>query len=255
MQCECDTFERMSPRAYIVASRQARYSVVFAFPLLVLYEVLAAALSPPAVGGVRNGADVLLKTLFVMSGGRIGLAVFGVVLLGAGAWFVWRDYRRRPGPLKPGVFGGMLAESLVYAAVLGQVVVLLTAWLLQGSLSWTLQAGPVETLPLGTQLMVSLGAGIYEELLFRVLIVSALVALCLRLGWTRPAAVAVAVLVSALIFSGFHYVGPYGDPFALPSFTFRAVAGTLLSGLYVARGFGITAWTHALYDVGLALFA
>jgi hypothetical protein len=27
----------------------------------------------------------------------------------------------------------------------------------------------------------------------------------------------------------------------------------LFSGLYLLRGFGITAWTHALYDVFLAI--
>jgi hypothetical protein len=86
-----------------------------------------------------------------------------------------------------------------------------------------------------------------------VLLVSALIALGMALKWRRPVAVAVAVVVSALIFSAFHYVGPLGDRLELPSFTFRAIAGLLLSGLYVARGFGITAWTHALYDVGLAL--
>ncbi len=73
------------------------------------------------------------------------------------------------------------------------------------------------------------------------------------MGWKRWVNVTVAILGSALIFSGFHYVGPYGDALELPSFTFRAIAGVLLSGLYVSRGFGITAWTHALYDVGLAL--
>lgn len=243
----------MSLQAYARASREPRYSVLFAFPLLVLYEALAAAMSPTAVGGVRNGADVLLKTLFVFLGGRIGLAVFGVLLIGAGLWFVWRDSRRRPGPLRSAVFAGMLAESVVYAAVLGNVVLLLTAWLLQGPLAVAVQGGPVDTLPLGTQLVVSLGAGIYEELLFRVLLVSGLIALARRFGWTRATAVAFAVIGSALIFSGFHYVGPYGDVLTLPSFTFRTVAGILLSGLYVARGFGITAWTHALYDVGLAL--
>jgi membrane protease YdiL (CAAX protease family) len=102
--------------------------------------------------------------------------------------------------------------------------------------------------------VISLGAGIYEELLFRVLLVSGLLAIGLRLKWRRPVAIGVAVVLSALIFSAFHYVGPYGDPLTLGSFTFRAIAGLLLSGLYVARGFGITAWTHALYDVGLALF-
>jgi hypothetical protein len=67
--------------------------------------------------------------------------------------------------------------------------------------------------------------------------------------------VGIAVIASAFIFSGFHYIGPLGDPLTLPSFTYRFVAGLLLSGLYVTRGFGITAWTHALYDVGLALVA
>lgn len=173
-----------------------------------------------------------------------------------GAWIVWRDHRRRGGGrLDKRVFLGSIGESLVYAAIFGQVVALLTAQLLYGpQLTVALQA-PMGGFPLGTQLVISLGAGIYEELLFRVLLVSGLLALGLRLGWRRPVTVAVAVVLSALIFSAFHYVGPYGDPLTLGSFTFRAIAGLLLSGLYVARGFGITAWTHALYDVGLALVA
>jgi hypothetical protein len=61
------------------------------------------------------------------------------------------------------------------------------------------------------------------------------------------------VVLGALIFSAFHYIGPYGDRLELGSFTFRAVAGVLFSGMYVLRGFGITAWTHALYDVFLAV--
>jgi hypothetical protein len=245
----------MVPRDYFAVSREPRYSVLFALPLLLLYEGLAALLSGSAFHGVRNAADVMLKTLFVSTGGRSGLVVFGALVLGIGAWVVWHDHRQRGGgPLDLRVFLGSLAESLVYAAIFGQVVALLTAQLLYGpGLGVALQS-PAAALPLGTQLVISLGAGIYEELLFRVLLVSALLALGLRLGWRRPVAVGVAIVASALIFSAFHYIGPYGDPLELPSFTFRAIAGLLLSGLYVARGFGITAWTHALYDVGIALF-
>jgi membrane protease YdiL (CAAX protease family) len=102
--------------------------------------------------------------------------------------------------------------------------------------------------------MISLGAGIYEELLFRVLLVSGLAWLMGRIFRLRPTPAAVfAVVVGALIFSAFHYIGPYGDDLALISFTFRAVAGVLFSALYLLRGFGITAWTHALYDVFLAI--
>lgn len=242
----------MTSAQYFQSSRQSRYSLTFALPLLLLYEGLAALLSDSAMSGVRNGADVLLKTMFVSMGGRWGITLFGVVLFGWGLALVLRDFRRHPGTLVPGIFGGMLAESLVYAAVFGSVVANLTSLLLSGPLA-VLQGGTFETFPLGTQLVVSLGAGLYEELLFRVLLVSGLLALGTALGWKRWLNVTVAILGSALIFSGFHYVGPYGDALELPSFTFRAIAGVLLSGLYVSRGFGITAWTHALYDVGLAL--
>jgi membrane protease YdiL (CAAX protease family) len=99
---------------------------------------------------------------------------------------------------------------------------------------------------------VSLGAGLYEELLFRVLLAGGLAwALRAGLGWRPAVAGGTAVLVSALVFSAFHYVGPYGDTLQLTSFVFRAVAGIFFSALYVTRGFGITAWTHALYDVFL----
>jgi hypothetical protein len=57
----------------------------------------------------------------------------------------------------------------------------------------------------------------------------------------------------ALLFSAFHYVGAYGDRWELQSFTFRFVGGLAFSALYLLRGFGITAWTHALYDVFLLL--
>ena len=247
----------MTSAQYFRASREPRYSVLFALPLLLLYEGLSVALSGSSMAGVRNGADVLLKTLFVGVGGRYGLLAFGVALLGTGAYIVWRDSRAAAAPVAPRVFGLMFVESLVYAAVFGQVVAFLTAQLLgAGHLGVALAAqSALERLPLGTQLVVSLGAGIYEELLFRVLLVSGLLFVGVRAGWSKKVAIAVAIVGSALIFSGFHYIGPFGDTLTAPSFTFRALAGLLLSGLYVTRGFGIAAWTHALYDVGLSLLA
>jgi hypothetical protein len=242
----------MSLRGYWYAAREARYSLLFALPLLVLYETLAFALTHSAYAGVRNGADVLLKTLFVALGGGRGLALFSVLLLGIGGWLVLRDHRRHPGVLHRSYFGLMLAESAVYALLFGAVASALTALLLAPVLS-AVQGPAVVRIPLASQLVLSLGAGIYEELVFRVLLVSGILILATRLGWTRAQAVTAAVLLSALIFSTFHYIGPLGDTFALPSFTFRAVAGVMFSGLYVARGFGITAWTHAIYDIGLSL--
>ena len=72
-------------------------------------------------------------------------------------------------------------------------------------------------------------------------------------GWRPGAAGIFATVLGALIFSAFHYIGPYGDPLQLQSFVFRALSGLAFSALYLLRGFGITAWTHALYDAFLLL--
>lgn len=237
---------------YLRRSRSPRYSVLFALPLLVAYEGLSALLTHSAVAGVRNGADVLLKSLFVALGGRDGLVVFGLVLVGGAAWLVLRDLRRSGERLYPSVFAWMLVESGVYASVFGFVVGWLTTLLLEGPRR--LAVGGAAALDLHTQLVVSLGAGIYEELLFRVVLVGALMWGSRRLlGAGTGLAATISVTVSALIFSSFHYVGALGDTFTVASFTFRALAGVVFSILYVTRGFGITAWTHALYDLGLSL--
>jgi hypothetical protein len=176
------------------------------------------------------------------------------VLVGGGAALVWRDIRRSAG-IRPGYFLYMAGESVVYALVFGTVAGTLTGLLLP-RMALVENLGSFQPVPLSVpaQLMVSLGAGIYEELLFRVLLVSGLLLIARKgLGWSRRGASIFAVAIGALIFSAFHYIGSFGDPFSLGSFTFRAVAGLLFSGLYVLRGFGITAWTHALYDVFLAI--
>jgi hypothetical protein len=192
-------------------------------------------------------------------GGRYGVTAFSAVLLLAGAILVWRDRRAR-GRIELRLLPWMLLESAGYALLLGAVASALTSLLLHGRLVLLVQPGDgtggFAGFNLPTQLMISLGAGLYEELLFRVLLVAGLALLARRgFGWGPLPAGAFAAVLGALVFSLFHYVGPLGDPFALGSFTFRAVAGLLFSILYLLRGFGITAWTHALYDVFLALTA
>lgn len=233
--------------SYWSVTRAPRYSLTFALPLLALYELLAIVVNQAEGTGVRNGADVLLKQLFVTAFGARGPAVFGGVLVAVFLALALRDGRRNPGSLKPGLFAVMLAESAGLALLFGLVVGMLTAQLLD---VFALAIGPFDTMSWPAALMVSLGAGLYEELLFRVILVSALLWGARALfGWGRGAAGAFAVITGALVFSAFHYIGPYGDPLELPSFLFRAIAGVAFSALYVTRGFGITAWTHALYDV------
>jgi hypothetical protein len=235
------------PRSYWRQSRSHRYSLLFALPLLVAYEALAAVLGHGEPQAIRNGADVLLKSAFIVLLGAHGPLVFGALLIGLSLWLVTRDMRMHGTHLSPRIFAGMAVESVVLALAFGIIVASITTRVLARFAA--LAQTPMHELGVWTQLMVSLGAGLYEELLFRVLLVGAISALGIRVFRWRPlAAGAVAVGVGAIIFSAFHYVGPFGDPLEAGSFTFRLIAGIFFSALFVTRGFGITAWTNALYD-------
>lgn len=241
----------VAERSYWEESRSHRYSLVFALPLLLLYELLAAIAPVRAQGGViRNGADVILTSLFTAMFGIRGPMLFMALVIGGALVLIRRD--RRAGQIRPRLFALMLGESAVMAVLFGLVVGMATMQLV-GPLS-SLAAGGVGVngTPL-ERLTLSLGAGLYEELLFRVVLVAVLSNGLRLLGFARTTGAVVAVIVGALLFSAFHYIGPLGDPLRLDSFVFRALAGLAFSALYVTRGFGITAWTHALYDVAVLL--
>ena len=240
---------------YWQSSKAPRYSLLFALPLLILYQVLAAlAPAGPNGMGVRNGADVILQSVFVWVAGVWGPRLFMLCIIAIGAWLIARDVRKSHIKLSPSILAGMLLESLCLSLVFGIVVGGLTAALLGGPPPPMALGLPQTTLSRSTLLMLSLGAGIYEELLFRVVLVGLIAWVGNKVLGFRPlVAGIVATVLGALIFSAFHYIGPYGDRLDVYSFVFRTIAGLFFSGLYLLRGFGITAWTHALYDVFLLL--
>ena len=240
---------------YFASTRAPRYSVLFALPLLLMYEALAAILETPQ-GGMRNGADALLRGLFSAAIGVHGPAILMGAIVLLGAWFVAMDMRKSRESFRPVYFPLMFGESAVLAVLFGLVIGTVTARLLGAAHLLAAEAPDnLAQMSWATRLMLSLGAGLYEELFFRVLLVSGLTALGTAVfGWSRRSAVLFAVVVSAFVFSAFHYIPPYGDRLELASFTFRFFSGLAFSALYVVRGFGITAWTHALYDSFLLLF-
>jgi hypothetical protein len=167
--------------------------------------------------------------------------------------------RSTKGGIRLPIFVGMLVEAVVLASAFGLVIGLTTAKLLGSMHALSIQSGQapggaLAHTPWQTRLMLSLGAGLYEELFFRVLLVTGLAAGArVVLGLGQRASGVIAAVVGAIIFSAFHYIGPYGDALQLQSFVFRMLSGLAFSGLYLMRGFGITAWTHALYDAFLLL--
>lgn len=234
-------------RDYLRRSRSAWYSLLFALPLLALYQVGLVVTNFGQRQTVVNGADALLQMALHAIGAGGWFTSAWLVALVAGLWIYRADPLARKEKLQPRTFALMLAECGVYALLFGGVV----ASIVRALLPWVntgLQIGPA--IGLGRSLMLSWGAGLYEELLFRVIGMGGLCWLLRRAFRVKetPAVLAAAV-VSSLIFSLFHYVGPLGDTFRLSSFVFRFVAGMVLAGIYRWRGFGIAAGTHALYDV------
>ena len=251
-----ETISLPAPRlnSYWRVSRAPRYSLLFALPLFVLYEALAWIIGGNAPGAVRNGADVILKQLFVALAGSRGSLALGAVMISVTIWLVARDVRRHGADLKLPVFVGMFAESMVMALLVGLVAGTITTRLLGAvdTLSIGLSISQVETLSLPTRIMLSLGAGLYEELLFRVLLVGSLAwAAKTVFGMKAWPAGVLAAVIGAIVFSAFHYIGAFGDAFELRSFVFRAIAGLFFSVLFLLRGFGIAAWAHALYDIAV----
>ena len=110
--------------------------------------------------------------------------------------------------------------------------------------------------PLLANIITGIGAGIYEELVFRLILICILMLLfqdILRLPYKN--AIVLSVLFSAALFSAHHHVDflsgrpNEADPFNMMEFVFRTIAGIYFAALFAIRGFGVTAGTHAFYNI------
>jgi hypothetical protein len=240
---------------YSFASKPgARNELVLTLPIFLVYQLGVVFLN------VRNATDLVTAQLLELSRGdrmtylelTAGIGVVTAVvfaLLGRGQAFRW------------GKLVQMAVEGGAYAIAMGAA----TSWVVG-----KLFAGPHAPAVDGpfTGVVMSFGAGFYEELAFRVVLFGAGAKVLAWLLAGQPihdhgggprnagamAITAVWALASAALFSGMHYLGPLGDPFDLRSFVARGVLGLALTVVYGMRGFAAAVWTHALYDVWVLVF-
>jgi membrane protease YdiL (CAAX protease family) len=143
----------------------------------------------------------------------------------------------------------MLAESLFYAlalVVLGQVQDLA---LQQLEAAWVVAAMKQTQLETLGRAVGFVGAGIYEEVLFRGALLPAIYLLVRGAQLPRKAALTAAVVLSSALFAAAHYWGPQSLAPDVRGFVFRATAGVLFGVLLVLRGIGITIGAHVAYDI------
>jgi len=216
------------------------YSLLFIFPMLFLYESMCWIQYFDQSSEIRNGADVLIRQIiFVM--GNASEIVYGLLLVVVifGLMFLNRRVVKK-GKLKFTFLLFMIVESLVWC--IGLVIIM--------SVSEELLLSIMDRNIIPEQFYLAIGAGIWEELLFRVGIIGLSLSFLTKLvGYSRIYSVIIAVIFSSVIFSLFHYLGPFGDNFAYKSFYLRTLAGIFLGSLYIFRGFGITVYTHIFYDM------
>ena len=113
-----------------------------------------------------------------------------------------------------------------------------------------------EVNPLLVNIVTGIGAGIYEEFVFRLILICLLMLLLqdfLNISW--QGSIFLSISIAALLFSAHHHIffvdGRFqtGEPFSISKFIFRTLAGVYFAVLFAIRGFGITAGTHAFYNI------
>ena len=234
-------------RTYLRHSREPLTATILVLPLFVAYQVGILL-----TGGLRNGVDFITDGLMLALGGSLpGYLVFNAIILAAFGGAIVA--LRKKGQFHPRLIPWMLLESVVYALLFSQVVVVLIH-LFQLDVLLAAGAQPQDK-NLLQKLVMSIGAGLYEELVFRVIIMGGIVLALTRVLRMRLAVAGViGLVVSSLIFSAVHHLGPLGEAFTLSAFTFRFFAGVVLAAIFQLRGFAIAAYTHALYDVYVMVF-
>ncbi|HEV3238168.1 MAG TPA: CPBP family intramembrane glutamic endopeptidase [Gemmataceae bacterium] len=234
-----------SSNNYFSATRHPLPCFLFLLPLLAGYEMGVIWLGGTRPDELRNGADAWVRWLMEkLSLQDINWAPPALI---AALFLVWSLFRFADVPKAIlGTLTGMALESVAFA---------LGLWFLGRALLPLLESANLLQIKTGQldesmrQIVTFVGAGIYEEILFRLVLLTAIRFLFTILGAPEIACSIIAILGSAILFSLAHHIGPYGEEFERRVFIFRLMAGVYFAGLYQCRGFGISAGAHACYDV------
>jgi len=242
---------RAPSNSYWDASRQPLQILAFLLPLILLYEIALPWLI------ASRGRDVKAHKAILQFFEAVGMT-HGALYLGGLLIIVvllaWHLMEHRPWSIDLGTSGLMAIESLlliipllVLARIIGEAEF---AGMLPMAAPSAGGAPDYAQWSLLEQITLSIGAGLYEELLFRMLLIAVLHTLLVDVGKaTNTVGSAIAVVVSAAAFTWYHPLAGANGNMALDKTAFYFLGGLYFGGIYAARGFGIVVGVHALYDV------
>jgi len=229
--------------------------LAFLTPLVVLYELGSIRyLVDPRTGVVETIRARRMLSTFFEAFGVVGIFLPGLALLTI--LFAWQVASRQRWRVTPRVLLGMAVEGAVWTVPL-LVASVVVPEMVRSNLSMPggipLDAGNgLQSLSPGARLTISIGAGLYEELIFRLILIAATHALLVDVfGLRDTLGKGIAVVGSAVAFALYHDVSLVTRD--APRAAFYFVAGLYFGGLYLLRGFGIVVGAHALYDTMVLL--
>lgn len=225
-------------REYIHEGRSVSLNLFFTLPLLILYEIGIQLTGSE----FRNAAEVIFKDMSLLMG-PWGLRFFHWFLVTLVVVFFVRAFSREQPFFR--YFVLMFTESLVLALILGPLLATLVgSFFLEYPLT-----GDAEP-DLSVRVLLSVGAGVYEEFLFRFLLLGGMFLACHQIFKApRVFSAVLALALSALLFAAYHHLGPFGQPMVPYLFCFRLGAGLILGLVFITRGFGVAVYLHVLYDI------
>ena len=239
---------RRRPLSYWASTRRPLPSLSLVLPLMLAYELGVLWQGGASAGSIRTGADAwmrhILASLGLVDQWLPPLALV-VILLG------WQVASPRDWRFSPSILLVMLLESCVLAVALvgvSRLIDLGFSILDQNALPVLSVVSSPARMSLAP-LIGYLGAGVYEEALFRLVLVPILFALLRFLQTPQILASTLAVTGSALLFSLAHHAGTPGEAFTWFAFVFRWMAGVFFAWVFIIRGFGIAVGTHTAYDI------
>jgi membrane protease YdiL (CAAX protease family) len=219
--------------------------------LIVVYEVGTRWYASDPVSGVEQRIVAFndLQHFFSLFGATGPYMPAGAVVAILLSFHVMR---KDPWTARTGTLLGMLLESVMYAIPLVTLGYVFQHYLLVHPTSdnWR------------RLLVLSIGAGIYEEMVFRLIMFHVLHMILIDLlKVPKGRALPLMVVISAAAFSMYHYRLPIlnssgftgSEPFEWQSFVFRTLAGIYFGLIFLWRGFGLTAGAHASYDITIVL--
>lgn len=228
-------------KRYLSVTSTPFYGAVVALPMLLIYEICLIWDERGLI--LRNAPESWFRS-FLLS---FGLASEQASFLLMGLFFLILIFIKKDNcSLTFKYFNLLLLESIIWGLVSGVLLQTIVSNILL--VSGGISGSAVRDFGL------AIGAGLFEELFFRVFLTSSLIWLLERSIHKRYISVMIAVLISSFLFASSHYTGTFAEQLEIYSFVFRFVAGIWFASLYTARGFAIVCLTHAIYDINVIFF-